>query len=90
MGKLLPFGIGAAIGGAANHAMVGMVIDRADTFFEDLAKLRTPPPPGPDAARQNPALPPPPTSDAKALLPPPPAPTSAAPPRDPRDIIDVS
>ncbi len=37
LGKLLPFGVGAAIGAAGNAFGVGAVADHADEFFRDLA-----------------------------------------------------
>ncbi len=97
MGKLLPFGIGAVIGGAANNSMVNSVIDRADTFFADLATIRPASPPPPPRPALDPGQLPPPAPGTQALPPPqptttpstPPAPSAPQQPRDPRDIIDL-
>ncbi len=45
VGKLLPFGIGAVVGGAANHYLVRSTIKRADRFFYEIAQWKQIPPP---------------------------------------------
>ena len=102
MGKLLPFGIGAVIGGAANNSMVNTVIDRADTFFADLATIRPTTPPPPPRPALDPGDLPPPAPGTRALPPPDtvvppvtgqppqhPVPPPPQPERDHRDIIDL-
>ncbi len=64
LGKLLPFGIGAAVGGAANFAFVRVVGKQAKRFFTSALPV------GPSAS--NGSLPPPPT--AGDLMPPIPGP----------------
>ncbi len=61
VGKLLPFGIGAVVGGSANWALTRAVGVQARRFFSQYHLLVVPPPP---------SLPPPPTADAPALPPP--------------------
>lgn len=95
MGKLLPFGIGAVIGGAANHTMVNSVIERADTFFSELSNIRPASPPPPPRPALDPGQLPPPAPGTQALPPPDahqptaPPPKPQLPPRDERDIIDL-
>ncbi len=48
IGKLLPFGIGAVVGGTANHFLVRSTIRRADRFFDEIAQWRLIPPPSID------------------------------------------
>lgn len=45
MGKVLPFGIGAVVGGTANHFLVRTTIRRADRFFDEVAEWKRIPPP---------------------------------------------
>jgi hypothetical protein len=54
LSRLLPFGIGAAIGGGANWALSRALTTQARRFFDGYHLLVTPPPPGP--------LPPPPSA----------------------------
>lgn len=61
VGKLLPFGIGAVVGGSANWALTRAVGHQARRFFSQYHLLVMPPPPTP---------PPPPAADAPALPPP--------------------
>ena len=70
VGKLLPFGIGAMVGGTANYALVRVVTGQAGKFFDRYERLLPPPPTGP-------ALPgPPPPLGATPGAPPPPSPGS--------------
>lgn len=62
VGKLLPFGIGAVVGGSANWALTRAVGHQARRFFSQYHLLVMPPPP---------TLPPPPAADSPALPPPP-------------------
>lgn len=62
VGKLLPFGIGAVVGGSANWALTRAVGQQARRFFSQYHLLVTPPPP---------SIPPPPAADTPALPPPP-------------------
>ena len=62
VGKLLPFGIGAVVGGSANWALTRAAGLQARRFFIQYHLLVVPPPP---------SIPPPPAADAPAL----PAPT---------------
>lgn len=88
VGKLLPFGIGAVVGGTANYAFVRVVSGQAGKFFDRYEVLLPPPPPGPPLPG-----PPPPVSAVNG--PPPPAPGSQRLPnprarltkRDRRDAI---
>ncbi len=59
VGKLLPFGIGAVVGGSANWALSRALTVQASAFFDNYHLLVVPPPP---------SIPPPPTGDR---LPPP-------------------
>lgn len=43
LGRLLPFGIGAAVGGGANYVMVRTLARQADRFFGDLPALLSEP-----------------------------------------------
>lgn len=61
VGKLLPFGIGAVVGGSANWALTRAVGLQARRFFSQYHLLVMPPPP---------SIPPPPAADAPALPPP--------------------
>lgn len=61
VGKLLPFGIGAVVGGSANWALTRAVGLQARRFFSQYHLLVVPPPP---------SIPPPPAADAPALPPP--------------------
>lgn len=45
IGKVLPFGVGAIVGGTANHFLVRTTIRRADRFFEEIASWKRIPPP---------------------------------------------
>ncbi|MEZ5230086.1 MAG: hypothetical protein R2710_26505 [Acidimicrobiales bacterium] len=45
VGKVLPFGIGAVVGGAANHFLVRSTIRRSDRFFDEIADWKRLPPP---------------------------------------------
>ncbi len=40
VGKMLPFGIGAVVGGTANHFLVRSTIRRADRFFTEISDWR--------------------------------------------------
>ncbi|MDP1792789.1 MAG: hypothetical protein Q8K63_01520, partial [Acidimicrobiales bacterium] len=37
LGRVLPFGIGAAIGGAANYGLIRVIGRQADAFFAQIA-----------------------------------------------------
>lgn len=45
VGKLLPFGIGAVVGGTANYALIRVVGIQANRFFADYRSLMAVPPP---------------------------------------------
>lgn len=45
IGKVLPFGVGAIVGGTANHFLVRTTIRRADRFFDEIAGWKRIPPP---------------------------------------------
>ncbi len=62
LGKLLPFGIGAVVGGSANWALTRAVGLQARRFFSQYHLLVVPPPP---------SIPPPPGAGAAPTLPPP-------------------
>ncbi|MEZ5410841.1 MAG: hypothetical protein R2761_22625 [Acidimicrobiales bacterium] len=61
LGKLLPFGIGAVVGGSANWALTRAVGLQSRRFFGQYHLLVVPPPP---------SIPPPPAADTPALPPP--------------------
>jgi hypothetical protein len=69
LGKLLPFGVGAAVGGTTNYLLVRVVASQAGKFFEGYRRLRPPPPTGPP-------LPGPPPPAPAERTPPPPGPSS--------------
>lgn len=93
IGKVLPFGIGAAFGGTANYALTRLVGSQANRFFTGYRGLLLPPPP-PSPALQQP--PPPPTAAIPGSLggaspaspPPPPAPGSERLPNPPASLSD--
>lgn len=45
VGKLLPFGIGAVVGGTANYGLIRVVASQSNRFFSEYAALMPPPPP---------------------------------------------
>ncbi len=49
IGRVLPFGIGAVVGGTANHFLVRNTIRRADGFFAEIAGWKKIPPPTPNS-----------------------------------------
>ncbi len=53
IGKVLPFGIGAVVGGTANHFLVRSTIRRADGFFAEIAGWKKIPPPTPNSRRSS-------------------------------------
>lgn len=59
IGKLMPFGIGAAVGGTANWALSRAVSAQALKFFGDYHLLVVPPPPSIPPPPQGDRLPPP-------------------------------
>ena len=61
LGKLLPFGIGAAVGGTANWALSRALTSQTRRFFDGYHLLLPPPPP--------PSLPPPPSINGSTLPP---------------------
>jgi hypothetical protein len=74
VGKLMPFGIGAVVGGSANYALIRVVGTQAGRFFSGYGAL-LPPPPAPGSGRLS--SPPPPAPESPRLPdPPPPAPGS--------------
>jgi hypothetical protein len=83
VGKLLPFGIGAVVGGTANYTFVRVVGKQANRFFERTDKLL---PPGTRLIR-----PPSPSTDGgsseASAKPPPPTPKSA---RHPNPEVELS
>ena len=66
LGKLLPFGIGAAVGGSANYVMLRELAKQADQFFQTYdrnftANMKwTPAPPDAIDVQSSPVPPPPP------------------------------
>ena len=56
VGKLLPFGVGAVVGGTANYALIRVIGNQAGRFFDGYRSLVTVPPP-PTPGQQT--LPPP-------------------------------
>lgn len=60
-GKALPFGIGAAVGGAANYAVARTVVRQARLLFAEIQLTELAPPP-PPALPPPPTMPPPPTT----------------------------
>ena len=72
VGKLLPFGVGAVVGGTANYGLIRVVGTQANRFFTSYRALLPPPPqPGQprldDPAGQPAAMPPPPAVGSKRL-----------------------
>ena len=98
VGKLLPFGVGAAVGASANYALTRVVAKQARRFFEGYAALvagadaRPPlPPPVPRPPARRP-VPPPPEAHQQPpspLQPPPPAPDSQRLPNPPARLSDA-
>ncbi len=87
VGKLLPFGVGAMVGGSANYALIRVVGFHAQRFFAYSGALLPPPPPTPGlpvdslVEQPAPALPP--------VSPPPPAPGSKRLPNPPVKLSEA-
>ncbi len=94
VGKLLPFGVGAVVGGSANYAMTRVVGTQASRFFEGYGAYQAnqPPPPLPPGVRAPGVLPPPPTpmptdeTSQAQQAPPPPQPGSSRLPNPPAQL----
>lgn len=91
VGKLLPFGVGAAVGGTANYAMARAVGAQSRRFFSAYGSLAPPPPPLPGQASISDdgdlsALPPP--TSAPASPPPPPVPGAQRLPNPPANLTE--
>ena len=54
VGKLLPFGVGAVVGGTANYGLIRVVGSQANRFFSDYRHLLPPPPEPGQAPLQDP------------------------------------
>ncbi len=73
VGKVLPFGVGAVVGGSANYSLIRVVGFHAQRFFARAGVLLPPPPPTPGtgAGQSPPAVgsvsPPPPVPGSKRL-----------------------
>jgi hypothetical protein len=88
IGKLLPFGIGAVVGGTANYSFVRVVGKQAAVFFREVANALPAADGGPTAARPRhlSSVPP---ADSTGHQPPPPTEKSIRYPNPRADISEI-